>query len=168
MVEFKTKSGMAKLESQVVVTPQMAELLKSNDKRVKAFIKNAKLKRFDVTDELGHTVIENKSVLGWQISNGDSTKVIDKLEKTHKELLTLFKEEERKAIAEGAEKKAADEEFGIGKIDEAADVLIEKAKAKNIGMCVITHNGTTGECHVAGTIPLRIVMALLYAANEKD
>ena len=168
MVEFKTKNGMASLESQVVVTPQMAELLKSHDKRVKAFIKNAKLKRFDITDVLEHAVIENKSILGWQISNGDSTKVVDKLEKTHKELLTLFKEEEQKAIAEEEAKKTADEEISLKKIEEAADVIIDKAKTKNIGMYVIAHNGTTGECHMSGTIPMPVVMAILLAANEKN
>ena len=161
MVEFKTKSGMASLESQIVVTPQMAELLKSNDKRVKAFIKDAKLKA-------EHTVIENKSILGMPITEGDSTKVISKLEKTHKELLGLFEDEARKAAAEEEGKKAADEEFGLKKIEEATDLLIDKAKTKNIGMFVIAHDGNTGECHTSGTIPTPIVMAILLAANEKN
>lgn len=152
---------MASLESQIVVTPQMAELLKSNDKRVKAFIKDAKLK-------CEHILVENKSILGMPIANGDSMKTISHLEKVHKELLGLFEEEEQKAIAEEEGKKAADEEFGLGTIESFTDPLIDKAKEKNIGMFVITHNGNTGECHTSGTIPMPVVMAILLAANEKD
>lgn len=155
---------MASLESQIVVTPQMAELLKSNDKRVKAFIKDAKL----TLPKVEHILVENKSILGMPITNGDSMKTISHLEKVHKKLLGLFEEEERKAVAEQEGKKAADEEFGLGTIESFTDPLIDKAKEKNIGMFVIAHNGNTGECHTSGTIPMPVVMAILLAANEKD
>lgn len=158
---------MASLESQIVVTPQMAELLKSNDKRVKAFIKDANIK-------CEHLVVDNTSILGAPITEGNATETISQLEEVHKKLLHIFEKEalveeaQKKAAAEEAKKKAADEEFGLGTIKSFTDPLIDKAKEKKIGMFVIAHNGNTGDCHISGTIPMPVVMAILLAANEKD
>lgn len=164
MVEFKTKNGMASLESQIVVTPQMAKLLKSNDKRVKAFIKDAKL----TLPKVEHILVENKSILDMPIANGDSMKTISHLEKVHKELLGLFEEEEQKAIAEEEGKKAADEEFGLETIKAFAHAIIEKAKNKNIGVTVISHDGTSGEYRVHGTIPEELAVAILLKAIDEE
>lgn len=172
MVQFKKQNEVATLESQLTVSPQIAELLKSNEKRIKAFIKDAKIK-------CEHLVVENTSILGAPITESNATKTISRLEEVHKKLLYMFEKEaliedaQKKAAAEEQRRKAADEEFGLKKIEEAADVLIDKAKAKNIGMFIIAHDGNTGECNTSGTIPLPIVTAIVLAtanklANEED
>lgn len=163
MVEFKTKNGMASLESQIVVTPQMAKLLKSNDKRVKAFIKDAKL----TLPKVEHILVENKSILGMPIANGDSMKTISHLEKVHKELLGLFEEEERK-IEDAQRKAAPEEDFDIEKMKESIDSFSKKAKSKNIGVLTLAHNGTTGECRVFGTMPPSIAEMLLLTLTHEE
>lgn len=163
MVEFKTKNGMASLESQLKVSPQMAKLLKSHEKRVKAFIKDAKI-------ECEHLVVDTTSILGTPVTEGNATETISRLEEVHKKLLRIFeKEAEKKAVEEEA-KKAADTDFSFETIKAFAHGLIEKARSKNIGVTVIAHDAISGEFRVHGVIPEKLAAAILLeaATHEED
>lgn len=167
MVEFKTKNGMASLESQLKVSPQMAKLLKSHEKRVKAFIKDAKI-------ECEHLIVDTTSILGTPVTEGNTTETISRLEEVHKKLLHIFEKdallEEAQRKVKDAEKKAAPEEdFNIEKMKETIDSFSKKARSKNIGVLTLTHNGNTGECRVFGTMPTSIAtMLLMTLTHEED
>lgn len=159
MVEFKTKNGMASLESQIVVTPQMAELLKSNDKRVKAFIKDAKLK-------VEHAVIEDKSedksVLGLQITETDAMETINRLEKVHRELLGVFEKEESEMIHKEDTKD----------IETVSESLMELAKStENIGVCMVIFDLQNDTMQVKSNVNPGMAVAGLMCAihdHQKD
>lgn len=168
MVQFKKQNEVATLESQLTVSPQMAKLLKHHEKRVKAFIKDANIK-------CEHLVVDNTSILGAPITEGNATETISQLEEVHKKLLHIFEKEalveeaQKKAAAEEQRKKVADEEdFNIERMKEVVDGFAEKARIKNMGILTIVHNGTTGEVNVFGTMPPRIATMLLLATHEED
>lgn len=166
MVQFKKQNEVATLESQLTVSPQMAKLLKSHEKRVKAFIKDAKI-------ECEHLIVDTTSILGAPITEGNATETISRLEEVHKKLLHIFEKdallEEAQRKVKDAEKKAAPEEdFDIEKMKESIDSFSKKAKSKNIGVLTLTHNGTTGECRVFGTMPPSIAEMLLLTLTHEE